>query len=154
MMELHELKLLSDEDQAVLGEVDVASLSPLLKNHASTPRNCGLVDRPDGRASVTGICEDAITIALRLHGLVVSEIGFEVSGCGFTTACASMATELARGQRIGRALAIDGAEIVRALGGVPRDHTHCADLAANALREALRDALSRSSDPWKKLYRV
>jgi nitrogen fixation NifU-like protein len=151
--DLREMKLLSEEDQAVLGEVDVELLSPELLRHASTPSNHGLPDHPDGRASVTGICEDTVSIALCLRGRIISAIGFEVAGCGFTTACASKATELARGAGIDRALSVDGVEINRALGGLPKGHGHCADLAANALKAAIRDALTRASDSWKRRYR-
>jgi nitrogen fixation NifU-like protein len=139
-------------DRILLEEIGRTS-SPQLIEHALRPHNVGALEDPDGEATVSGLCEDTVRIQLRLEGSKVSEIAFMTNGCAATVACASMATELAKGKTIQEALRIDGHKIREALGGLPREHTHCADLAANTLRQALLDALEKKRDPWKKLYR-
>jgi len=74
-------------------------------------------------------------------------------GCGATVACGSMVTELARGKTLHEAMKIDGKKVIEAFGGLPIEHTHCADLAANTLRAAINDALQCRREPWKRLYR-
>jgi nitrogen fixation NifU-like protein len=145
--------LLSTEDQEILGEPDEESITPLARRHAQSPSNWGRMLRPNGEATVTGICEDTVSIQIRLTNNAIEEIRFRTDGCGFTRACASVATELALGQKLDFALEFKGAQIVEALGGLPRAHRHCADLAANALKGAATDALKRRRNPWVQFLR-
>jgi nitrogen fixation NifU-like protein len=105
------------------------------------PHNLRILPNPDGQAEVTGICEDTIAFQVRLNVDIISAVCFQARGYGFTLACGSIATELVRGKHIEDALAVTGKQIEKALGGLPGSHRHCADLAANALKAALRDAL-------------
>ena len=116
------------------------------------PSNWGKMLLPNGEATVTGICEDTVSIQIRLTNNAIEEIRFRTDGCGFTRACASAATELALGQKLDFALKFTGAQIVEALGDLPKDHRHCADLAANALKAAAKDALERRRNPWKRFF--
>ena len=147
------LTLLSKEDQALLGDLGQEKISPRVFQHAEHPRNRGAIHQPDGEAEVTGICEDTIGFQLRLEGNRIAEIAFHAIGCGFTLACGSITTDLVQGETIEKALAITGKEIRSALGGLPVSHGHCADLAANALVAALRNAIESRRTPWRKLYR-
>jgi nitrogen fixation NifU-like protein len=146
--------LLSKEDQAVLGEVNDENISPKVLEHATHPCNLGWINNPDGQASVTGICEDTVSICLRLEGPIVKNARFQANGCGFTVACASVATELVRGKSLKHALRISGEQIFSCLGGLPKEHAHCADLAANALKGAVKDALEHLKEPWKRAYQT
>ncbi len=145
--------LLSREDQEVLGELDEESISPQVRRHSQNPSNWGKMLHPNGEATVTGICEDTVSIQIRLTDNAIEEIRFQTDGCGFTRACASATTELALGQKLDFALEFTGAQIVEALGKLPKGHLHCADLAANALKGAATDALERRSNPWKHFFR-
>ena len=69
-------------------------------------------------------------------------------------ACGSAATELAKGKSLKHALTISGKQIEQSLAGLPREHMHCADLAANTLKEAARDALEKQKEPWRRIYRT
>ena len=142
MAEDFRVSLLSEEDQEIFGRIDEETVSPLVWQHAEHPRNLGTLRDPDGRAEVTGLCEDTMAFEMRLDGNAVIDIGFQARGCGFTVACGSIATELVKGKRIGEALGITGKQIEQALGGLPKGHRHCADLAANALKAAARNALA------------
>ena len=62
---------------------------------------------------------------------------FRTFGCSACVAASSAATELLQDQTVADASRLDGAAILEALGGLPPDKTHCAELAARALREAL-----------------
>lgn len=132
--------LLSEEDQEILGRLDKKSITPVLLQHAEHPRNTGALLHPDGQSEVTGICEDTIGFHLRIRQNRISEIAFQAKGCGFTLACGSITTELVQSRTLQEALAISGKQIESALGGLPKGHRHCADLAASALKAAIKNA--------------
>ena len=148
----YEISLLSSIDQSILGELDEASISPEVRRQAAHPYNMRSLDVPDGQSSLTGICEDTIGIELHLDGTSVVDVCFQARGCGFTLACGSAATELIRGKELKEAFALDGKKIAEVLGGLPREHMHCADLAANAVQAALHDALTKRREPWKRIF--
>lgn len=73
----------------------------------------------------------------------VESVSFVTDGCEASHACGSMATSLALGRKLGDAAALGQEDILTALGGLPAESEHCALLAANALRAACEDCLSR-----------
>lgn len=146
--------LLTEEDQEILGEIEEESISSLVRRHASCPCNLGLKENPDGQAVLKGICEDTVAIHLHLKGSLIDDARFQTTGCGFTLACGSVATEMVRGKNVNVALGITGKKIDKALGGLPKEHIHCADLAANTLKAAALDALVGAQNPWKRSYRT
>jgi nitrogen fixation NifU-like protein len=90
---------------------------------------------------------------LRVKGDVVDRITFWTDGCGPSIACGSMATEMTTGKRVAEALKITQGDIIDRLGGLPEESQHCALLAANTVKEAVRDYISLKKEPWKKAYR-
>jgi nitrogen fixation NifU-like protein len=137
----YRITLVSKEDERILGKVDERNISRRVWQHAEHPRNQGILPNPDGQAEVTGICEDTISFQVRLKDDIIDDVCFQANGCGFTVACGSITTELVRDKNVIDALDITGKQIAEAIGGLPRSHIHCADLAANALKAAVRDAL-------------
>jgi len=126
----------------------------VFKEHIMNPRNAGYLDDPDGMASVTGLCEDTIRIQIRVKDDRIRDIRFLTDGCLATLTCSSLATDMAKGKTIQEAYKITGKVIDAALGGLPKENAHCAALAANALREAIRDYLHTKREPWKRIYRT
>ena len=122
-------------------------------DHAQNPRNVGDDPYPDGYAIVTGPCGDTMGVWLRVKGDTIERCTFWTDGCGPSIACGSMATEMTRGKRVTAALKITQGEIIDKLGGLPEESQHCALLAANTVKEAVRDYISLKKEPWKKAYR-
>jgi nitrogen fixation NifU-like protein len=152
-MELKDPESIAKEIEKAILEGLGKAIGEKVAEHALRPRNAGVLEDPDGEATLSGICEDTIRIQLKLAQDRIIDIAFMTNGCAATIACSSMATELAKGATVGEALSIDGKKVIEALGGLPIEHTHCADLAANTLKKAVRDALQTRNEPWKKLYR-
>lgn len=117
------------------------------------PRNAGEIDAPQGYGRLTGICGDTMEISLRIVKDRVIDAKFLTVGCGPTLAAGSMATELAMGKGVQEAFRIDQGAILHKLGGLPEESEHCALLAADTLKEALRDYLAHKKEPWKKGYK-
>jgi nitrogen fixation NifU-like protein len=69
----------------------------------------------------------------------LSKIKFMTDGCASSIAAGSMATELAQGKKIEEAVKISQQMILEALEGLPEESVHCALLASNTLREAIKN---------------
>jgi tRNA-specific 2-thiouridylase len=111
------------------------------------------LEHPVGRghqpaAALTGAaggaaCGDLVTIHLRVEGETVADAGFDASGCGAAQAAASAAVELVRGASVLDAARVGSAAIADALGGLSVGKLHAADLASDALHQALGAAVAR-----------
>jgi nitrogen fixation NifU-like protein len=71
----------------------------VILDHHRKPRNFRKL--PEANKTAEGynpLCGDRLTLALRVDGGVVREVGFEGSGCAISTASASMMTESIKGK--------------------------------------------------------
>jgi len=121
--------------------------------HSMNPRNIGELADADGFASVTGPCGDTMQLWLKLKGETILEASFLTNGCGTSIASGSMVTELAKGKKLSQAQKISQKDVLKALGGLPEESEHCALLAADTLKAAIKDYLAMKKEPWKKAYR-
>jgi nitrogen fixation NifU-like protein len=122
-------------------------------DRARHPRNLGALEGANGFARITGSCGDTMEIWLKVRDGVINEATFVTDGCGTSIASGSMVTELAQGKTVGEALRIEQCDVLDALGGLPGYSRHCALLAANTLKEAIKDYLTFKNEPWKRAYR-
>lgn len=122
-------------------------------DHAMAPRNLGVMKDADGSARVTDPCGD--TMEMRLKGSTDGIAGatFMTDGCGSSIASGSIVTEMAKGKSIGEAQKITQRDVRRALGGLPDESRHCALLATDTLKAAIRDYIAKKREPWKRAYR-
>lgn len=123
-------------------------------DHFLNPRNLRQIESPDGFGRVTGPCGDTMEIYLRVDGGRITNATFWTDDCGPSIASGSMATELIEGKSIVEAQNISQDSILNALGGLPEESQHCALLAANTFKDAVRDYLNSKNEPWKRLYKV
>jgi len=122
-------------------------------DHAMNPRNIGDMENADGFARVTGPCGDTIEIWLKVNSGTINDATFMTDGCGTTIASGSMVTEMVKGKSIIEAQKISQQDVLKALGGLPEESEHCALLAADTLKEAIRDYMAMEREPWKRAYR-
>ena len=126
--------------------------SKTVVDHFMNPRNLEVMDNADGFAAVKGPCGDTMGIWLKIKDDVVTQAGFTTDGCSTTIASGSMITELVKGKRVVEATQISQQDILEALGGLPEESEHCALLASNTLKEAVKDYLKYRNEPWKRAY--
>jgi len=122
-------------------------------DHFLNPRNLGRITAPDGFGKITGPCGDTMEIYLKVKGGKVMNASFWTDGCGCSIASGSMVTALAKGKSVLEAQKITQQDVLDALGGLPEDDLHCALLAANTVKEAIRDYLVFKKEPWKRAYK-
>jgi nitrogen fixation NifU-like protein len=127
--------------------------SETVVDHAMSPRNLRDMENADGFAKVTGPCGDTMEIWLQVKNGSITKATFMTDGCGTTIAAGSMVTEVAKGKSIAEAQKISQQNVLDALGGLPDESQHCALLAANTLKEAIRDYLVIKNEPWKKAFK-
>ena len=122
-------------------------------DHAMNPMNLGTMDNFDGFARITGPCGDTMEVWLKVNNDTITNINFMTDGCGTSLASGSMMTELVKGRSISVAIRICQQDVLEALEGLPEESQHCALLAANTLKAAIRDCMAMRKEPWKKAYR-
>jgi nitrogen fixation NifU-like protein len=101
------------------------------------PRYNGRMASADSFARVTGDCGDSIEIYLKIENNRVKDASYVTDGCGTSNICGSFAAELAIRRDLEAVTDINGEAVLNAIGGLPDNDRHCADLAAAALQEAL-----------------
>ena len=138
-------ELVRDEMRKVYSETTI--------DHAMNPRNVGNMENANGFGTVTGPCGDTMEIWLRVKGYIIVGATFLTDGCGTTIAAGSMVTEFAKGKNVIRAQRISQQDVLEALEGLPEESRHCASLAANTLKEAVKDYLAFRNEPWKRAYK-
>ena len=120
--------------------------------HALTPHNLGVLPPPAHQAQARGSCGDSLELFLRVEDGLISQARFLSQGCHHTVACGSALTTLVQGASLEKAFLLTPGEVSQALGGLPREHQHCAALAVLALRRALQNYYRDRQHPWKGLY--
>jgi len=138
-------ELVRDEMRKVYSETVI--------DHSMNPRNVGDIENADGFAKVTGPCGDTMEMWLKVKNGTISDASFMTDGCGTTIVAGSMVTELARGKSVSQVQRISQQDVLSALGGLPEESEHCALLAANTLKEAIRDYLTMKKEPWRRAYK-
>ena len=143
---------MNEETEILLGKLR-SIYSETTVSHILRPRNTESIPDPDGFAACESGCGESMKIWLRVRNDTVAQAGYWTDGCAATIACGSMATDLVLGRSVNQALSITAEHIANALEDLPAGNLHCAELAAETLRAALRDCLLTQQQPWKKLYR-
>lgn len=119
------------------------SYSNLLIDHFEHPRNVGAFEPGLGAVASATVGSPALggvvqlQIALAPDTQVIRAARFKAYGSAPVIACASLASEWLGGKTLQQALAIEHGAIAQALQ-LPAEKIHCAMLAEDAIRGAVR----------------
>jgi len=130
---------ITEQMMEMLMEVAKKGYTAKVFDYGLNPRNCGVIDKPDGYAKVTGPCGDTVEIFLRINNGKIQDIQYTTDGCMTSHAAVSAATIMAKGKLLNECIKINQTSILEHLGGMPEDSQHCALLAATTLHRALRN---------------
>jgi len=112
--------------------------SSQLLDHFQNPRNAGETADADAVAEIENpVCGDVLRLTLKVEAGRIKEIRFRAKGCVPAMACASALTELVAGKTVEEAGRFGGEQLKAAVGGLPQASAHAAQLALDALAEAL-----------------
>ena len=109
-------------------------------DHFRNPRNMGKIKDADGVGTVGNpTCGDVMTIFIKVKENRIEDIKFKTYGCVAAVASSSIATELVKGKTLDEAMKFTRDDVAKELGGLPALKMHCSNLAADALREAIKN---------------
>lgn len=118
--------------------------SEKVMEHFRNPRNVGEIKDPDGVGTVGNpVCGDVMKITIKVEDGRLVDIKFMTLGCGAAVATSSIITEMAKDKDICDAVNISRDAVAEALGGLPASKMHCSNLAADGLKAAIEDYLSK-----------
>jgi nitrogen fixation NifU-like protein len=108
-------------------------------DHFQNPRNAG--ELPDADVTVrleNPACGDILKLALKVSDGVITAARFKAKGCVPAMACASLLTEMLVGRTVQRARDLQREQLVKAIGGLPKESGHASYLAMDVLSAALK----------------
>lgn len=110
-----------------------------LVDHFEHPRNSGELPDATSRVRIENpACGDILELAVKIAGGRIEDIRFLAKGCVPAMACASAATDLAKGKTVEQARAITKSDVTSAVGSLPSASGHAAQLAIDALQAVLK----------------
>jgi NifU-like protein involved in Fe-S cluster formation len=86
------------------------------------------------------VCGDQLVLMIEIEAERVKAARWRASGCPPTLAAADCLVEMIEGRDVATALAITPEEIMARFEGFPKTSRHAAQLAVEAIREAIRRA--------------
>ena len=112
-------------------------------DHFTNPRNVGKMEDPSGHGKVGNpVCGDIMELFIKVDEKgVITDARFRTFGCGAAIASSSILTELIKGKTIEEVSELTNNKVVEALGGLPEENVHCADLAVTTLKKAISECL-------------
>jgi nitrogen fixation NifU-like protein len=122
-------RLLMEEMRSVYSEKAV--------DHALHPRNVGNLPDANSFGMATDSHGDSLQLWLRIENDIITGASFFTTGCITIVAAGSAATELVKGMSLTAAGKLTSEDVLKVLGGLPKQTEHCAELAVDALREAV-----------------
>jgi len=118
--------------------------------HFANPHNVGEITDADGIGKVGNPqCGDVMWLYIKVKDNILTDIKFKTFGCGAAIATSSMITDLAKGKTLEEAKKISRQDVADSLDGLPPTKMHCSNLAADALREAIKDYESKLASKAK-----
>lgn len=117
----------------------------IIRRWATDTRRCRDLIDPAGTGEVGmahGEAGTRIAVRFTVHtqGQRITDVGYQVFGCGYSMAACAAAAELAFDHELETAMAIGATDVDALLGGLPPERSYCADLAVEALHAALVSA--------------
>lgn len=109
------------------------------------PVNFGFIKNPDATGKLKGPCNDTMRIDLRIKNEIIKEACFWTDGCGASLACGNMLTSMIKDKSASQANNISSKKLLDTLGGLPKEHTHCAVLAVDTLHKSIKNYYKNKS---------
>jgi len=129
---------------ALLREKAKEIYSEKIVDYGSKPQHYGTIDGPDGYARMADECGKDVEMFLQVEHGKIKDAKFTAGGCIFTVAACNSAAAMSKGKSLHECLRINVSSIVEHLGSLPKDHVHCAMLAALLFQRALRDCILKN----------
>jgi len=115
-------------------------------DHFLNPRNVGEIPDADGVGTIGDpSCGDYLRVYIKVKDGRLEDVKFKLVGCPAAIGTSSVTTELAMGKTLKEAWRITEEDVIKSLGGLPDEKIHCSVLGPTALRLAILDYISKST---------
>jgi nitrogen fixation protein NifQ len=116
-----------------------------IRRWATDNRRTGILPDADGTGEVGLDSKElgnrlAVRFTIKVERGLVTDVRYQVFGCGFSMAACAVAADLSVGSSLDEVKAIDAQRLDSALKGLPPERDYCAELAIQALHAAVRSA--------------
>ena len=99
--------------------------------------NVGRIENPSVQSAYTGPCGDTMEVYLKIESNVIKEAKFQAIGCAGAFSSGSALMEMIKGEALEEAEKITEEDVIKFLGGIPKQKFHCTCLAKRALKMAI-----------------
>ncbi len=114
--------------------------SDKVMEHFKNPKNVGEIENADGKGEVGNPrCGDLMHVYIKVKDNKIKDIKFKTFGCVAAIATSDVLCDLAKGKTLEEAEKLTNNDVVKALENLPPIKMHCSNLAADALKEAIKD---------------
>ena len=121
--------------------------SEKVMDHFQNPRNVGKIENPDGIGKQGNpVCGDVMELAIKVKDGIIEDAKFKTFGCCAAIATSSMITEMVIGKTVEEAERISKQAVAEALDGLPPAKMHCSNLAADALKDAIKNFREKTGE--------
>jgi nitrogen fixation protein NifQ len=119
--------------------------SDTIRRWATDTRRAGTLQDADGTGEIGLDTQEpgsrlAVRFTLKVERNRLTDVRYQVFGCGFSMAACAMAADLSIGCTLDDVQAIDAKRLDAALKGIPAEREYCAQLAVLALHAAIKSA--------------
>ncbi|MDO9513694.1 MAG: iron-sulfur cluster assembly scaffold protein [Elusimicrobiota bacterium] len=101
-------------------------------------KNYGGFIQPDAYAWIKGPCGDTMEFYLKVNKGRIKKAGFTTDGCESSVACGQIVSEIVIGKNIPEVMKLTQKKILAEIGKFPKESRHCALLAVNTAKDAVR----------------
>jgi nitrogen fixation protein NifU and related proteins len=138
-----ELEKTIKELQKKIDDDEEQTYSKVVMREYRNPINFGILEHPDTVGVIKGPCGDTMKITLKIQNRKIQDARFWTDGCGPTLACGNMLMKMIKTKSLLEAMSISQEDLLKALDGLPENHSHCAKLSLNTLHKAIIMYLER-----------
>lgn len=112
-------------------------------DHFQNPRNAGELPPPAVTVTASNpACGDVMQLSVLVSDGAIAEVRFKTRGCVASIACGSMLTTMIQGKPVSDAARVKPFDVATRIGGLPPESGHASVLATDALKAALKAALT------------
>ena len=128
-------------------------IAGLRKNYSDTAIRCfigkknyGALPDSDAYARLTGPCGDTMEFYLKFKAGKIKKASFTTDGCESSIACGQKVSEMILGKSCSRIRELSQKKVLAEIGKFPEESYHCALLAVNTAKTAVRNYRERKND--------